>query len=163
MLRSRCPHAEAVQPVPQPGKGCEICLETGDRWVHLRQCLTCGRTLCCNDSPNQHMLKHAKATGHPIMRSVEPGEHWAYCFADDAMVRETPGGWETYDSDVEIGVHLFRRRLAHGGSVDVEPDEVTEGGFPIGAWSEYVRSLRASGELDPADAADIEALAGWRW
>ena len=61
-----CVHADAIHPVPPPGSGCETCLEIGDTWVHLRQCLTCGRTLCCDDSPNRHTSRHCRAEGHPV-------------------------------------------------------------------------------------------------
>lgn len=61
---------------------CEQCQETGDRWVHLRKCQTCGITLCCDSSPNQHASKHFEASQHPVIISAEPGEKWAYCYFD---------------------------------------------------------------------------------
>ena len=63
----------------------ETCLAAGDRWVHLRLCLDCGQVGCCNDSKNRHAMKHAQATGHAVIRSLEPGERWQYCYADDAF------------------------------------------------------------------------------
>lgn len=62
---------------------CEECVKTGDRWVHLRTCQECGRTLCCDSSPNRHATKHAHASGHPVIASAEPGERWLYCYPDD--------------------------------------------------------------------------------
>jgi len=63
--------------------GCEDCLRVGDTWVHLRLCLTCGHVGCCDDSKNRHARKHARTEGHPVVKSLEPGESWLYCFSDD--------------------------------------------------------------------------------
>jgi Zn-finger in ubiquitin-hydrolases and other protein len=68
---------------PEQVEGCEECLAIGASWVHLRVCRTCGRVGCCDSSPNRHASKHARADGHPIVTSVQPGEHWSYCFLDD--------------------------------------------------------------------------------
>ena len=59
---------------------CEICIKNHSTWVHLRTCQDCGVTLCCNDSPNRHASKHAKAMRHPVIASAEPGERWLYCY-----------------------------------------------------------------------------------
>ena len=61
---------------------CEICIKEHSTWVHLRTCQTCGVTLCCDDSPNQHMSKHNGATGHPVIASAQPGERWLWCYPD---------------------------------------------------------------------------------
>lgn len=67
-------------------KGCEECVKMGDTWVHLRECLVCGHVGCCDSSKNKHATKHFHSTSHPVMRSVEPGERWGWCYVDDAMV-----------------------------------------------------------------------------
>ncbi len=162
-MRHECPHAAGLTPPPAPLDVCEVCIEEGSTWVHLRQCLTCYRTLCCDDSPRKHMSAHARATQHPLMRTVEPGEAWIWCFADNALVRQTEHGWETYDGFVEAGIHVFGGHVQGGGSPDIGDDFQTERGFPLGPWAGYVRELRGSGDLDPSDAAAIEALPGWRW
>lgn len=64
---------------------CEECVKTGDEWVHLRTCQTCGATLCCDQSPNQHMTKHFHATNHPVASSAEKGERWLWCYVDKQM------------------------------------------------------------------------------
>jgi hypothetical protein len=64
------------------GAGCVECLKIGTRWVHLRQCMQCGLVLCCDDSPMRHATAHNAATGHPIIRSLEPGEFWYWCYPD---------------------------------------------------------------------------------
>lgn len=49
-------------------------------------CLTCGHVGCCDFSKNKHATKHSLATEHPIVRSVEPGESWRYCYIDNQAV-----------------------------------------------------------------------------
>ena len=81
-----CTHIAAITAVRQATRReCEECVKAGAEWVHLRTCQTCGATLCCDESPNQHARKHAVASGHPVIASAEPGEPWLYCFADDAF------------------------------------------------------------------------------
>lgn len=65
---------------------CEECIKTGDQWLHLRTCQTCGVTLCCDSSPNQHATKHAKQTNHPVIISAEDGERWAWCYVDEQII-----------------------------------------------------------------------------
>jgi CPA1 family monovalent cation:H+ antiporter len=70
---------------PRTPDGCESCLEQGTRWVHLRLCLTCGRVGCCDSSPEHHADRHYDETGHPVMRSFEPGESWRWCYPDQLL------------------------------------------------------------------------------
>ncbi len=79
-----CTHLDQVNvDRPDEVEGCQECLAIGASWVHLRICRTCGRIGCCDSSPNRHASKHARADGHPIITSVQPGEYWSYCFLDD--------------------------------------------------------------------------------
>jgi uncharacterized UBP type Zn finger protein len=80
-----CSHLDQVlvREIPSGVPGCEECLMTGGRWVHLRLCLTCGKVGCCDDSPNRHASAHARSDGHPVIRSVEPGEEWCWCYEDE--------------------------------------------------------------------------------
>ena len=80
-----CTHLDHIKDVQPSAKGCEECLKSGDEWVHLRMCLECGQTGCCDSSKNRHATKHFQATGHPIMRSIQPGEDWKWCYADELM------------------------------------------------------------------------------
>jgi CPA1 family monovalent cation:H+ antiporter len=66
-------------------EGCEECLRDGTRWVHLRLCLTCGHVGCCDSSPQKHAALHFHETEHPVMRSLEPGEAWRWCYVDDLL------------------------------------------------------------------------------
>ncbi len=79
----QCEHVKEIQTTTPRAKGCEECLKMGDRWVHLRVCLICGHVGCCDSSKNKHASKHFHETGHPMMKSLEPGEVWGYCFVDD--------------------------------------------------------------------------------
>jgi thioredoxin reductase (NADPH) len=71
-------------------EGCQECLESGDEWVHLRLCLSCGHVGCCDDSKNKHATRHYRATQHPVIRSFEPGEEWGYCYPDEAFAERLP-------------------------------------------------------------------------
>lgn len=80
-----CSHTGETKTVTPSGNGCKECLEMGDTWVHLRVCLSCGHVGCCDSSKNKHATKHFQGTQHPIVRSFEPGEAWAYCYKDEAL------------------------------------------------------------------------------
>ena len=72
--------------VPPSGDGCVECDASGSWWFHLRRCATCGHVGCCDDSKNKHATGHFQGTGHPIIRSLEPNEAWAYCYEDKATL-----------------------------------------------------------------------------
>ena len=82
-----CTHLDQIHDVsPVTPDGCEECLASGDEWVHLRLCLTCGHVGCCDSSKNRHATKHFEETGHAIMRSFQPGEDWMWCYVDQEYV-----------------------------------------------------------------------------
>ncbi|MCW2794038.1 MAG: zinc finger, UBP-type [Nocardioides sp.] len=81
------PHLAIVQPVPPPTRrACLECVRLATPWVHLRQCLTCGQVGCCDSSPMRHARTHAHATGHVVVRSIEPGERWRWCYVHEQFV-----------------------------------------------------------------------------
>lgn len=83
----QCEHVkEIVAGVKRSGDGCVECLAQGMQWVHLRECLICGHVGCCDSSVGKHATKHFQSTKHPVMQSVEPGEHWGWCYVDEAML-----------------------------------------------------------------------------
>jgi hypothetical protein len=83
---AECSDIAQITTVKQPlVRVCEACVETGDTWVHLRTCQTCGKTLCCDSSPNRHASKHARTGKHPVIASAEPGERWLYCYVDEVF------------------------------------------------------------------------------
>jgi uncharacterized UBP type Zn finger protein len=83
-----CSHLDtvAVTELPAAVDGCEDCLRDGGVWLHLRICLECGHVGCCDDSPGQHASAHAAETSHPLIRSLEPGEQWCWCFLDETAL-----------------------------------------------------------------------------
>jgi uncharacterized UBP type Zn finger protein len=90
-MSQQCTHLDHVHAVqPHTPNGCEECLASGSRWVHLRLCLECGHVGCCDDSPNRHATKHFHATEHPVMRSFERGEDWGWCFVDELFIEPAP-------------------------------------------------------------------------
>ena len=82
----RCAHLNQINDVQPSAQECEECLQTGDTWVHLRECLTCGYVGCCDSSKNKHATKHFHATTHPVIRSFQPGEDWVWCYVDQVFL-----------------------------------------------------------------------------
>lgn len=87
-----CTHLDSIErtELPRSIVGCEDCLAVGGSWLHLRMCQTCGHIGCCDSSPAKHASKHAAATGHPIIRSAEPGEDWSWCYVDEVALVARP-------------------------------------------------------------------------
>ncbi len=83
-----CSHLDAATGVEaRTPSGCEECLGSGDSWVHLRLCVSCGHVGCCDSSKNRHATAHFRASGHPLIRSFEPGEDWMWCYLDEVFIR----------------------------------------------------------------------------
>jgi uncharacterized UBP type Zn finger protein len=90
-MATQCEHLKEVRDVkPRTPQGCEECLAMGSGWVHLRLCLECGHVGCCDSSPHRHATQHFHATRHPMMRSLEPGEDWGWCFVDEILYEPAP-------------------------------------------------------------------------
>ena len=83
---AECTHLDQLKNVTPVARGCLDCLKTGDQWVHLRVCLTCGYVGCCDQSKNKHARAHYHASHHPIIQSLERGEDWRWCFVDQVDV-----------------------------------------------------------------------------
>jgi CPA1 family monovalent cation:H+ antiporter len=86
-LAGHCEHLRRAPTIAQPRTpgGCEECLRDGTAWVHLRLCLACGHVGCCDSSLGRHATGHFHETGHPVMRSLEPGEAWRWCYLDELL------------------------------------------------------------------------------
>jgi len=96
-----------LEPVePSTTLGCEDCLESGGQWVHLRLCMQCGHAGCCDSSPNKHATAHFRESEHPVVQSLEPGEHWAFCYADDEIVNNVGAAADRFKTDRPL--HLDR-------------------------------------------------------
>jgi uncharacterized UBP type Zn finger protein len=85
-MATTCGHMSQIRDVQPSARGCEDCLKIGDRWVHLRLCLTCGHVGCCDSSKNKHASAHFKDVKHPIVQSFEPGEDWRWCYVDETYL-----------------------------------------------------------------------------
>ncbi|HUH92792.1 MAG TPA: UBP-type zinc finger domain-containing protein [Casimicrobiaceae bacterium] len=85
-MASRCAHLDLVLTDTPNRAGCEEYLAMGDGWVHLRLCRTCGHVGCRDSSRNKHATKHFRSSHHPIVTSLEPGEIWTWCYADEVAM-----------------------------------------------------------------------------
>lgn len=83
-----CEHLAPITELREPDtRECAACVAQEAGWVHLRLCQTCGNVACCDSSPNRHATAHHQATGHPVIRGIEPGERWIYCYLDREETR----------------------------------------------------------------------------
>lgn len=116
-----------VTQLPESVQGCEECLKTGDPWLHLRICLECGKVGCCDSSPDRPASAHGRSSGHPLARSIEPGEDWSWCFVDKFALRipEVRG---------EVRIPPFPLGGCPKGPSGPEPDESQRLQRPIGAY-----------------------------
>lgn len=90
-MSERCAHLSAAatrDPAPSTRDGCAGCAAVGEQvWAHLRLCTECGYVGCCDSSPRRHASAHHRETGHPVVRSFEPGESWMWCYEDEQLGR----------------------------------------------------------------------------
>jgi hypothetical protein len=163
-MKATCSHVIGLGAVPPPRDVCETCMRVGGTWVHLRQCLGCGLTGCCDDSPNQHASHHAHDAGHAVFRSAEDGEDWSWCVVDEATLRrEADGSWSEIDTFFDAGLWYAQQIAADSGTVEPAPDATMDDGFPLGTWASTYRARQRDGVIDPDQAEALEALPGWTW
>ena len=86
MKMKTCTHRDQIGDVEPSSAGCEECLKAGEKWVELRMCLKCGNVGCCDSTKGRHATAHFHATGHPVMRTIQPGQSWKWCYVDKMMV-----------------------------------------------------------------------------
>ena len=82
MSKAACTHLTEIKITNTDEHVCEDCIKVGDSWLHLRMCLSCGHVGCCDSSRNKHARKHFHRIGYPLIRSIEPGERWIWCYID---------------------------------------------------------------------------------
>jgi hypothetical protein len=84
---ANCPHTNQINPEvkPKTPQGCEECLKTGQRWVALRECQTCGHVGCCDSSQGRHARQHYDETHHAIMQAY-PDQSWSWCYVDQTYL-----------------------------------------------------------------------------
>ena len=87
-MPAECTHLGQIKIRDTEKRVCEDCVKTGDSWVHLRMCLECGHVGCCDSSKNKHATRHFRHTQHPLIRSIEPGESWIWCYLDEIVPAE---------------------------------------------------------------------------
>ena len=90
-MGGECSHASQIRITNTKSRACPECVKIGDTWVHLRLCLECGHIGCCDSSKNKHATKHYRTSRHPLARSIEPGEHWVWCYVDEIICGEIRG------------------------------------------------------------------------
>jgi hypothetical protein len=162
-MRATCSHLDLVTDVGPGADSCEACAATGGTWLNLRQCLICGRTGCCDSSPNRHATAHFTETGHPLMRSLEVGQEWSWCFVcKETLRRDDVGGWQEVDGFFDAGLWFARKLLDDGASLPFQPGTTTDG-FPLAVWETTYRARHRDGTIDRDQAAELEDLPGWRW
>lgn len=103
-MAKKCAHIDQTREATPRTDGCEECLLTGDEWVHLRLCLSCGHVGCCDDSKNKHATAHFDSTRHPIIESLEPGEGWRWCYVDETLI---PSEVDVADVPTEKGGNVM--------------------------------------------------------
>jgi hypothetical protein len=86
-LPGQCVHLDGLAPVESsPPPECVDCMREGSTWVNLRQCLTCGDVRCCDNSPRKHASAHWRSSAHPVIRSAQPDELWAWCYPEELFL-----------------------------------------------------------------------------
>jgi signal transduction histidine kinase len=123
-----CDHLNQIGEVTTAGAGCEECGRSGDSWVHLRVCLTCGHIGCCDESKNRHAHRHYHETGHPIIRSFEPGEDWMWCYVDSTVLYPSP---ETGGVHVATSKEFLRSLTLFAGLDEEDLDHLTSMAEPV--------------------------------
>ena len=101
-MDGQCSHVDQIHEVTPSANGCEECLKTGDRWVHLSICVACGHVGCCYSSKNKHATKHFRATEHPLIQSFQPVEDWIWCFLIIKCRGWTDSNWQGESRDLAL-------------------------------------------------------------
>jgi hypothetical protein len=98
-----------------------------------------------------------------MVRTLQPGQDWVWCYVDEVTLKRADDDWTEVDLFYEAGLGYMRDHLRDGGEPDVDEEFVYGKGFPLGRWVGEMRRRREAGELGDDQAAQIEALPGWRW
>ena len=100
-MSKTCSHLDQIRDVSPKSDVCDDCVGLGDTWVHLRACLTCGYVGCCDSSKNKHAREHFHTANHPLVRSLESGESWRWCYADEMYLAPEPPADDSPDDAVQ--------------------------------------------------------------
>jgi len=77
-----CDHLSEARDVAPKSDTCQECRLLDQKPVALRMCLVCGNVGCCDSTPGRHATGHFEKTGHPVMKSIMPGQSWKWCYLD---------------------------------------------------------------------------------
>jgi hypothetical protein len=161
-----CEHIEEVDTdlTADSDPVCEDCAKEGRTdWVSLRQCMTCGHVGCCDSSPGLHATGHHKASEHPMVQTLQPGQDWVWCYVDEKTMREIDGRWVEVDLFYEAGISYMREHIEAGGEPNVGEEHIHGKGFPLGRWVAEMRRRESADELSAEQHDAVGALPGWRW
>lgn len=78
-----CSHVATAALVAPRSEGCEPCVKSGDGWVDVWLCLSCGWVACSDDSPNHHASEHYMETDHPVAVRLGEGPLHGWCYVHD--------------------------------------------------------------------------------
>lgn len=81
-----CSHLWYINDIEPRSAVCEECKRTGDTWVHLIVCSTCGYVGCCDSSKNRHASKHFQKTDHPVISMLADKTYWRWCYIDREFI-----------------------------------------------------------------------------
>src|SRR6266536_1103052 len=115
--KMKCKHTDQIKITKTEKHVCEDCVKTGDTWVHLRLCLSCGHVGCCDSSNNRHATKHFKSSKHALMRSIEPGEAWMWSYVDEISPGELDAAYArnraVAEDDAALSKVAQSKKVAH--------------------------------------------------
>jgi uncharacterized UBP type Zn finger protein len=81
MATTTCSHLTGEIAAPS-GDACEECGSA----LNLRMCTECGHVGCC-ESQHGHNTEHARAAGHPVIKSLPLGDSsFTWCYECDHYV-----------------------------------------------------------------------------
>lgn len=101
-----CSHLDSIQQKAPGWWECRSCRDEGTASYHLRMCLVCGEVGCCDDSQGRHATRHFQQTGHPLIRSIEAGEHWVWCYEDHAYLGDVLDRGDVVTTDLASDTRL---------------------------------------------------------
>src|SRR5690606_21807953 len=134
---------------PRTVAGCEECLASGDGWVHLRLCLTCGHVGCCDESPNRHARSHFHQTGHPIITPYLSPERWGWCYLDELRLVESSDGWEEgVRANAAASTHRRASTTPPGGLLSTLIGSLHRRNYLVGVIDDPVSAERGAHALE---------------
>ena len=101
-----CSHLDSIHHTVPDWFECLSCRQDGTASYHLRMCLVCGEVGCCDSSQARHARRHYEETGHLLIRSIEPGERWIWCYEDMAYLGDLLERGDVVTADLSSDTRL---------------------------------------------------------